>query len=291
MEYRLVPISDVDFKDYVASVNEAYSDYFVPLHVSPENMHGLIFREDLDIDQSRVAIDGEGNILGSCMLGIRDNRGWIGVMGVVPEYRRKGIGRVILKALIENAHQLNLKFLTLEVITQNVGAFDLYKALGFEKMRTLVIFDRGVTDLPEHVTGEFSVQKGTGEDILQYYDQFHETENPWQRQKNSLESLMENWSTRLLMSDDVVAGYIGGWFGPERVQVWDAAISPQVDNREAAAQILFGSVLQEFPKATSGMLNVGEDDIIVQPMQALGYRQTLRQYEMQLIINEVQDNG
>lgn len=287
MEYRLVPVSEVDFKDYVESVNEAYSDYFVPLHVSPESMQGLIFREDLDIDQSRVAIDSEGNLLGSCMLGIRDNHGWIGVMGVVPEYRRKGIGRVILKALIENAQKLGLEFLTLEVITQNVGAYDLYQAMSFEKIRTLVIFDRGVMDVPQNVPGEFSVTGGTADDVLNYYDQFHDVENPWQRQKNSLECLMENWSTRLLMSDEAVVGYMGGWFGPERVQVWDAAISSELDNREESAQVLFASVLQEFPKATSGMLNVGEDDIIVQPMQALGYRQTLRQYEMRLAINEV----
>ncbi|MCI0711800.1 MAG: GNAT family N-acetyltransferase [Chloroflexi bacterium] len=287
MEYRLVPISDVDFNAYVDSVNEAYSDYFVPLHVSPESMQGLIFREDLDIDRSRVAIDSKGNILGSCMLGIRDNRGWIGVMGVVPEYRRKGIGRVILKSLIENAQQLSLKYLTLEVITQNVGAFDLYQTMGFEKLRTLVIFDRGVMDVSTRVPGEFSVVRGKADDVLQYYDQFHEVENPWQRQKNSLECLMESWSTRLLTSDGSVVGYVGGWFGPERVQVWDAGISPDIDNREEAAQALLASVLQEFPKATSGMLNVGEDDIIVQPMQALGYRQTLRQYEMRLVINEI----
>jgi ribosomal protein S18 acetylase RimI-like enzyme len=289
MDYRLAPISDVDFEAYVESVNEAYADYFVPLQVDPERMQGLIFREDLDIDQSRVAVDSNGQILGSCMLGIRGDHGWIGVMGVVPEYRRKGIGRAILKELVRNARQLGLDFLTLEVISQNVGAFKLYENMGFEKLRTLVIFDRGVEDVPA-LSSSLRVEKGTAEDVLQYYDQFHDIENPWQRQKKSIECLMDNWKTRLLVSDDSVVGYVGGWFRDERVQIWDAAVSKDLDDREEAVNVLFASLLNEFPKATSGMLNVGEDDIIVQPMQALGYRQSLRQYEMRLIVNEVQDD-
>ena len=47
-------------------------------------------------------------------------------------YRNKGIGKLLLKKLIEFSRNLNLKSMTLEVNEQNIPAINLYKSFGFE---------------------------------------------------------------------------------------------------------------------------------------------------------------
>jgi ribosomal protein S18 acetylase RimI-like enzyme len=53
-------------------------------------------------------------------------------MGVLPEYRGKGIGRQLLQACISKARTKGITRIELEVRADNVRAISLYKALGFE---------------------------------------------------------------------------------------------------------------------------------------------------------------
>jgi ribosomal protein S18 acetylase RimI-like enzyme len=62
-----------------------------------------------------------------------EGEGWdLAYVGVVPEARRRGFGReLVRKALIE-AHQGDARQLTLSVDVRNHPAWDLYASLGFE---------------------------------------------------------------------------------------------------------------------------------------------------------------
>ncbi len=53
-------------------------------------------------------------------------------MGVLPEYRGKGIGRQLLQACISKARTKGITRIELEVRADNERAIALYKALGFE---------------------------------------------------------------------------------------------------------------------------------------------------------------
>jgi ribosomal-protein-alanine N-acetyltransferase len=54
-------------------------------------------------------------------------------IAVHPEFRRKGLGRLILLTLMEEAARLGIERMTLEVRVSNTPAIRLYKALGFEE--------------------------------------------------------------------------------------------------------------------------------------------------------------
>ncbi len=59
--------------------------------------------------------------------------GWdVSYLGVVPEARRRGIGRELTRMAIETARAGGAKQLTLAVDTRNRPAWDLYISLGFE---------------------------------------------------------------------------------------------------------------------------------------------------------------
>ena len=54
-------------------------------------------------------------------------------MGVLEQYRRDGVGQMLLDFAMENAASLSAKFMMLEVNANNTAAQTLYEAQGFEK--------------------------------------------------------------------------------------------------------------------------------------------------------------
>ena len=58
--------------------------------------------------------------------------GGITNVAVLPEYRRQGIGSVLIAQMIKTAMQLKLDLLTLEVRKSNIAAQGLYKKYGFD---------------------------------------------------------------------------------------------------------------------------------------------------------------
>lgn len=54
-------------------------------------------------------------------------------IAVHPDYRNRGIGRLIMQALIKEAVRLSIERMTLEVRVSNFQAINLYKSLGFEE--------------------------------------------------------------------------------------------------------------------------------------------------------------
>lgn len=81
----------------------------------------------------------------SCFLAAKDGDTLLGYLGmeyifdegsitnvaVLPEYRRQGIARALLAALLEEARRLSLTTVTLEVRASNEAAITLYAGMGF----------------------------------------------------------------------------------------------------------------------------------------------------------------
>lgn len=57
-------------------------------------------------------------------------------IAVQPEYRRHGLGRRLMHALIAEAHRRGADFVTLEVRASNTPAQNLYRSLGFVTIGT-----------------------------------------------------------------------------------------------------------------------------------------------------------
>ncbi len=90
------------------------------------------FQKDL-INENAVyfCLEDDGKIIGYVGMWQSFDEGNINNIAVLPDYRRKGYGKLLLEHLIAYGKEKQLSFLTLEVRESNMGARALYQSVGF----------------------------------------------------------------------------------------------------------------------------------------------------------------
>jgi len=56
---------------------------------------------------------------------------YITIIGVLPEYQRRGIGKELLDLVVDKAQENNMEYIKLEVDTVNISAIEFYRKNGF----------------------------------------------------------------------------------------------------------------------------------------------------------------
>jgi len=73
----------------------------------------------------------------------------IGVVGVLPEFRRRGLARKLLTRTLDDLKRRGAERINLGVIEKNVPAYALYKSLGFDHYASLVEFHHWPSGMPD----------------------------------------------------------------------------------------------------------------------------------------------
>ena len=82
----------------------------------------------------------------ACLVPVEGSiRGVIGMIGVVPEYRGKGISSSILVAGMEALRAQKVADIGLQVDSSNTPGVRLYTSIGFQKVGTLNWLERRLT--------------------------------------------------------------------------------------------------------------------------------------------------
>ena len=271
-------VSEIDFEDFTAAFNLAYSDYFTPIVMTPTSFRYLMERDDLSFDASVAALDGDA-VVGTGLLGIRGSAGWIGGMGVIPGRRRQGIGRQMMQYLLDRARDEDLSEVSLEVIEANKGAHALYLEMGFEPVRYLLILERHPETSVPATDSIYTAAKQPVDLLLAHYDRFHDVPNCWQRARPSLESLashIEGWAA---LRQEQPVGYALGWADSVEVRLIDLAAATAPD-RVHIATALLAYLHRQYPHAYGAIYNISDDDPLLPAFEAVGYSVSFRQIEM-----------
>ncbi|MGC6768321.1 GNAT family N-acetyltransferase [Enterococcus sp. LJL51] len=154
--------------------NQGFSDYLVPVKVTEQQLNDRLSFLKLKDDWSWIYLsDGKpaGIILyGEAVWG-QEKVGWIGGLAVHPEYRSKNIAKLLMNQAETIAKQHSVSRMTLEVITENTKAVELYKKLGYYIASKVLVLKRKVTEKPQ---SKLSFSKIAAEQIV-------EPDNtPWQ---------------------------------------------------------------------------------------------------------------
>ncbi len=133
---QILRASEYTTEKLATAFTRGFEQYFVSHEMTPEAMAERVVYQDVALESSFVLQDDDGPA-GLALLSVRGERGWCCALGVAASYRGGGYGRILMERLIEEARQLRLKELWLEVFTQNTVAFQLYQSLGFRVEREL----------------------------------------------------------------------------------------------------------------------------------------------------------
>lgn len=145
MTLKLRKASQYSIEALTTAYNRSRKAYLVPMQMAPAELVAYIQHYDVDLAHSLVAeLDGE--IAGLIMLGVRPNRSWVTRLGVNHEARGNGVGRMLAKALLAESDQLGIPLNILEVIVGNDPAYHLFRQIGFEPVRQLLILERPAGD-------------------------------------------------------------------------------------------------------------------------------------------------
>ena len=81
-----------------------------------------------------IAAESAGTVCGYAGLICAADEGFVTNIAVLPQHRRQGAGRALVKALADYAKSSSFSFITLEVRLSNTAAISLYTSLGFQEM-------------------------------------------------------------------------------------------------------------------------------------------------------------
>ena len=234
----------------------AYEGYLLPFRIDEQQLAGMDNAFDIDVEASRVAFrDGEPIGLGN--LGVRGEDAWIGGVGVVPAARRSGVGQALMRALHEQARELGVRRVWLEVIVENTGAYALYEKLGYRTIRDVEVWSLAAED---GLAGWRDIPAPEAQARIR---ELRGGRQPWQRADGTLANYDD---VRGLETDGAVA-------------VFRVGTTVQLLQLAGDANPVLTALRQ---LGTVSVLNLPTDDPAAETLRALDAKVVVRQHEMLL---------
>ena len=263
--------------------NRCYADYYVAIRLDPEGFEAMLEVCDVDLAASRVLQVG-GETVGFVNLAVRGARGWIAGMGVLPETRGAGLGRLAMEAVLSVARERGLTSVDLEVLVQNTPAARIYEVLGFRDRRMLEVWTRapGTQPAPAGADDRPVVAPAAAADCLAGFAALHTERPPWQCDRPTLEHAVARLTGLAVRDGAALAGYVLYRAAGDAVRIGDLAAVTGA--RPDVFEALVAGVVAAHPRSAMSVLNLPEEHAAGPALERCGFSVTLRQREMTLAL-------
>jgi ribosomal protein S18 acetylase RimI-like enzyme len=277
MSIHLLPADHVDVGLRADLINAAYADYYVPMHMTPESMRSVDDFYDVDLARSAVAYD-RSEPVGLALLSRRGDRGWVSGVGVLPAWRRRGIGRRLVASVLARAREAGVRQVALEVIAQNNAAREIYVALGFAERRELLCWrraaDADALPIPEERLAEASL-----DELLAHFADWHDQPPCWQGEAVTLGKMADRVRGHRLDLAGAAAAYCLISERGEALMLMDVGINPQF-GAVTAGRTLLQALAGLYRGRSLALNNVPVDSDLNRALAALHFLVGVRQLEM-----------
>jgi ribosomal protein S18 acetylase RimI-like enzyme len=267
---NLVAADSLELTALAALFNEGFSDYVLPMQLDAAALRDHVEQNDIDPAASPVAVADRP--VAFALLGRRGADAWIGGMATVPSHRRRGLGERVMAAAIEAAAGHGCTDVWLEVIDGNAPAIALYRRLGFETVRDLVVWS-----LPASRSQRPPARPADLGTAQAWIAANRADREPWQRADVTLERLRDRRAQMRAMVVERGGATAGAvvYRDEATVTILQAAA---VDAR-AAAEVLRAAAGSE---RDASFANTPSEGPLAQALRELGASALVRQHEMRL---------
>ncbi|MEI8281536.1 MAG: GNAT family N-acetyltransferase, partial [Armatimonadota bacterium] len=137
-EHRAIEFTPAQLAD---AMNVCFEGYIMTFTLDAATFERRFRPEGLDTISSVILKSGD-KFAAICLIA---RQGWtsrVAAMAIAPDFRRKGVGQLLMNKVIEEARKRGDRQMFLEVIEQNPPAIALYESVGMAKTRRLVGYRR-----------------------------------------------------------------------------------------------------------------------------------------------------
>ncbi|WP_349407685.1 GNAT family N-acetyltransferase [Pseudalkalibacillus sp. SCS-8] len=183
-------LSNCTLTDVLEAWNSGFKGYFTDMTMTMDYFLQRMVQEGFSAEDSIVAFVS-GVPAGIVLNGFRSKQGKLigynGGTGVAPEFRRTGVGKRMMEAVLDIYRDKGVDTATLEAIHSNDAAIALYRSLGYQVTDRVEFLQQngvmeGLQSVPD--TGSWSFVRKDRETIQQL--PFYDDGAPWQTQWQSV---------------------------------------------------------------------------------------------------------
>lgn len=270
-------LEGIDLNELLGTFNESFSQYFIPLQLSADQLNAKLKADKVAFNYSAGAFT-DNTLVGFILHGFDtiNNKKTIynGGTGVIQGYRSRGLTKQMYEFILPILKKENIETLTLEVITQNTAAIKCYETAGFRIKRKLLCYKGMISAIKSDHINILEIPELNWERIKSYWD-FSPT---WQ---NSINILQESKEVNVYYGaflDDELVGYI--IHNPLTKRIQQFAVDKKY-RRNKIATSLFAHIKSR--EAVASIINVdecskGTNEFLTQ----IGFEPFIEQFEMEL---------
>jgi ribosomal protein S18 acetylase RimI-like enzyme len=293
MALKIVYGGEAGLPALTAGFNRGFRDYKYAAEFDTDRMIHFLHRSGIEAENCAVLLAQEGGHwrgAGVALLALEGDESWCGGLAVASEYRRQGWGRRLMQAIQSKAAEHGARSLLLEVLYGNEAAQQLYRGMGYQFQRELLIWERparrGTLPVPYE-----RLEPADPRQVIDEYHAWHDLPPCWQRRASFLRrNALDMRAFTISAKDGLPVGYVlfqkgqDPKTGREYVRIFDVATDPAADVLMAGRPLL--QALQiKFMDADLILINEPVDSKLNRVFAALGFYVRDRQYEMRLSLS------
>ncbi|QNL48040.1 GNAT family N-acetyltransferase [Olivibacter sp. SDN3] len=265
----------------VSTFNSAFSDYFVPLRLTLEQLETKIKADKIALNYS-VGVFDHGELVAFILHGrdFLDGRQTVynGGTGVIPDKRGMGLVKQMYNFLFPKLKENRVEVLYLEVISKNTQAIKSYERSGFKIVRKLACYRGEIKHLNIATRSDVEIKELNvyNWELMKSFWDFTPT---WQNAAHVLEGMKEeNISIGAYIHSCLVAYVI---YNPSSKRIQQIAVDKKYRRKNIGTYLI--KRLTEQDERLMSIINVEKTSVPIHLfLSKIGLEHFLDQYEMKL---------
>lgn len=265
--------------DIVQTFNEAFTGYFVNIHLTKDLLIHKMTQENIRLSHSAGAFD-EDKLVGFILCGIDTRNGlkmaYNGGTGVIPAYRGKGLTPKMYDFLMDLYQREGVQKALLEVIVENAAAIRSYEKVGFDKLRALDCF-KGQINYNKPTLGIAITPRQILHPAWNDFAGFWNWQPTW---PNTTEAVQRAGGTLKLLGlyhDEELIAY--GMINTQSGRIAQFGVKPEFRRRKIGKLLFY--YLGKLGNPKLSIINIErEDQDTIRFLKEIGFSVYISQYEM-----------